>query len=168
MTKAIEARKTALRRSLRRTRQAVPDQARQAAAVNICERTAQQDFFQTANTIVFYQDVDGEVSPQLLLKAALQAGKTCCLPIVPTNRGQPLMFAPITATTKLVRNKWGILEPPANNRLLPNQLDLALLPLVAFDPRGASAGHGPGLLRPHLSLQAHASRAQAVYGGPGL
>jgi 5-formyltetrahydrofolate cyclo-ligase len=46
---------------------------------------------------------------------------------------------------ELVRGKHGILEPPANSPVVPlNQLDLVLVPGVAFDLHGRRLGRGYG------------------------
>lgn len=51
-----------------------------------------------------------------------------------------------TEETSLVENKWGIPEPdPALSKLIrPEEIDIVLIPLLAFDQSGYRAGYGGG------------------------
>jgi 5-formyltetrahydrofolate cyclo-ligase len=57
-----------------------------------------------------------------------------------------MVFCPITSTTKLKKNHFGIFEPDfRNTACMPaNRLSLVLLPLVAFDTYGNRMGMGGG------------------------
>lgn len=46
----------------------------------------------------------------------------------------------------LVENKWGILEPSPEGRreVQPEQMDLVIIPLLAFDKQGNRVGYGKG------------------------
>lgn len=46
--------------------------------------------------------------------------------------------------TKLVKNKWQILEPTANGIVEIENLDVVLIPLLCFDERGFRVGYGKG------------------------
>lgn len=47
---------------------------------------------------------------------------------------------------KLVENSWGILEPSEENqvKILPQQIDLVIIPLLIFDKNGNRVGYGKG------------------------
>jgi 5-formyltetrahydrofolate cyclo-ligase len=47
---------------------------------------------------------------------------------------------------KLIENPWGILEPSGENqeKILPNQIDLVIIPLLIFDKNGNRVGYGKG------------------------
>ncbi len=47
-------------------------------------------------------------------------------------------------TTKMTLNAWGIPEPEAGEMILPQQLDVVLVPLLAIDERGQRVGYGKG------------------------
>ena len=57
-----------------------------------------------------------------------------------------LRFAELTEKTQWEKNRFNILEPEASweNTLLAEQLDIVLLPLVAFDREGHRLGMGGG------------------------
>lgn len=89
---------------------------------------------------------DGEIDPQPLLRQLLAAGKQCYLPRI-GRRWQPrLQFLPWTPTTPLRPNRFQIPEPqlPPSTRRRVSDLDLLLLPLVAFDATGNRLGMGGG------------------------
>lgn len=52
----------------------------------------------------------------------------------------------LTPETPLTENRWGILEPQQNARITieSEQIDLVLVPLLAFDKRGHRVGYGRG------------------------
>ena len=47
---------------------------------------------------------------------------------------------------KLIENSWGILEPSGENqkKILPEQIDLVIIPLLIFDINGNRVGYGKG------------------------
>jgi 5-formyltetrahydrofolate cyclo-ligase len=52
---------------------------------------------------------------------------------------------------ELVRNAFGIAEPVSGAVIEPDEIDLALVPLLAFDQRGYRAGYGKGYYDKFLS-----------------
>lgn len=49
-----------------------------------------------------------------------------------------------TDETKLVLNKWGIPEPENGLEINPEDIDMVLIPLLAFDQTGQRVGYGKG------------------------
>jgi 5-formyltetrahydrofolate cyclo-ligase len=47
---------------------------------------------------------------------------------------------------KLIKNPWGILEPSGESeeKILPKQIDLVIIPLLIFDKNGNRVGYGKG------------------------
>jgi 5-formyltetrahydrofolate cyclo-ligase len=134
-----------LRDSLRQFRQALPLEAHQATNQALSELAQQQDFYRNAQHIAFYHAVDGEIDPKPLLDAALAAGKQCYLPVISGENSDMLSFAPFDSDTKLIKNQWGILEPPQPDVFIPpTHFDLVLVPLVGFDKNCFRLGMGKG------------------------
>lgn len=55
------------------------------------------------------------------------------------------------ADTKLIKNKWHIDEPTGAELIEIEQIDLVLVPLLAFDERGFRVGYGKGFYDKFLS-----------------
>jgi 5-formyltetrahydrofolate cyclo-ligase len=53
--------------------------------------------------------------------------------------------------TEFVENRWGIREPAAGERIAPNELDAAVVPMLAFDREGHRIGYGKGFYDRHLA-----------------
>ena len=103
--------------------------------------------YQHAETVMFYVDVRSEVRTRSALEAALDSGKRI---VVPYCAGDDLGLFHLEAMDELEIRTFGILEPCDRLRALPEkkvnatELDLILVPGVAFDRRGGRLGHGRG------------------------
>ncbi|MGV3585800.1 MAG: 5-formyltetrahydrofolate cyclo-ligase [Adhaeribacter sp.] len=54
--------------------------------------------------------------------------------------------------TELVQNKWGITEPQGAEAVAIEQIDMVLVPLLAFDTQGHRVGYGKGFYDRFLAL----------------
>lgn len=135
-----------LRQQMRQIRRSLsPFQQRHAAHL-LHQRICRHSLFQGVRHIAFYLPNDGEISPWPLLRYAWSQGKTCYLPVMHPLRPGYLLFVKVEPDTPLYRNRWGIHEPRPQAAKIrkPQQLDLVLVPLVAFDERGERVGMGKG------------------------
>lgn len=69
------------------------------------------------------------------------------------NRDQDVLEIVVCSPeTKYVENSWGILEPSEDEKILePKELDVVLIPLIAFDEQGFRCGYGKGYYDKFLS-----------------
>ena len=134
-----------LRESYRAARKRLSRDEQEAAATALHSLVIAQDFYQSATKIAFYFAVDGEINPQPLLSQALAEGKSCYLPVIDQRDEQLLSFASYDDATELVRNRWGIAEPPRPDTYISSAgFDLVFVPLVAFDRECHRLGMGKG------------------------
>ena len=129
---------------MRAQRRALDDTRRHEAAVDLSRRLRRCRFFIAARRIAVYLPNDGEIALQPVIEHLWRAGHTVALPVVrPDGK---LDFAVFDPDTPLGANKYGIPEPLAGRsaRIPPRQLDLVLMPLVAFDATGNRLGMGGG------------------------
>ncbi len=95
---------------------------------------------------MFYVSLLEEVDTLPLLKAALEAGCTVTVPFVDKNSNS-LLSVPIgNPETDLERGNYGILEPKKELvvRFDIHQLEVVLVPGIAFDREGRRLGRGKG------------------------
>ena len=135
-----------LRRRLRAERQALTDEAHRHAALQLVRTAAGSAIFRNADRIAFYFPNDGEPDVLPLLERAQRMRKRCYLPVLNTLASDRLWFVPYEPGERLALNRFGIPEPDRGprRRVAATRLDLALIPLVAFDPQGNRLGMGSG------------------------
>ncbi|MFV9615561.1 MAG: 5-formyltetrahydrofolate cyclo-ligase [Gammaproteobacteria bacterium] len=130
----------------------VQQQHSQALRQNI----AKEKTWRNSQHIALYLANDSEIDPYLLFEHARFLGKNVYLPILAPLKNS-LYFAPYDADKPLKRNRFNILEPvcqPAKWKTA-SQLDLLLLPLVAFDTQGNRIGMGGGFYDRTLAYMQH-------------
>jgi 5-formyltetrahydrofolate cyclo-ligase len=113
----------------------------------ICERLAALPEYARANTVMYYVDVRSEVRTRHYLPAALTQGKRI---VVPYCVNGELELFHLQNMDELALGMYKILEPKAELRALAGkrveagELDLVIVPGVAFDRDGGRTGHGFG------------------------
>jgi len=137
--------KRELRAKARVARQAQPN--KDALSRRICGKFAASPEYASARTVMLFVDFGDEVRTRHLLAAALEEGKAV---VVPYCEGDVLKLFRLMSTDELSPGTWGILEPKAelrarcDRRIGMDEVDLVMVPGVAFDRRGGRLGHGKG------------------------
>lgn len=104
--------------------------------------------YDAARTVMFYVDVRAEVRTRQDLPRALESGKRIIVPWC--NASGELELFLLESMDELELGMYRILEPREELRGLPHKkvapedLDLIMVPGVAFDRRGGRTGHGKG------------------------
>jgi 5-formyltetrahydrofolate cyclo-ligase len=98
-----------------------------------------------ARRIAGYVAVGGEPPLEPVAEACLAAGKRWLLPVLARDRA-PMRFAPWHPACAMAPNRHAIPEPVVPDAALVDgpDLDVVLLPLVAFDRHGHRLGSGSG------------------------
>lgn len=145
MTPAPDNSKAALRAEVRAQLKALSPEQRAASAAAACNRLAETSLWQQARRVMLYAPLADELDVWPLLALAQSAGKTIALPRFDAAT-QTYTAAIITNTDRdLITGRFGVREPAAACPALPlNQLDLLLVPGVAFALDGHRLGRGKG------------------------
>lgn len=142
------AARAALRASLRAKRAGLGASERVAAANGVVASLEQLPEFHVDQRIAGYWAVGGELPLHAAVARLRARGQQYYLPVVTDagSDGRSLRFAPLFADSVLRPNRYGIPEPDCDATTLigPAQIELVLLPLVAFDRRGHRIGMGAG------------------------
>lgn len=98
--------------------------------------------YKEAEDILFYLSKEDEIETKGLITKALQDGKNVYVPCI---QGDQLIICPLTKESTLQTGPFGVLEPVNKEDCThPKQLDLILVPGLAFDERGHRLGYGKG------------------------
>ncbi len=155
----------ALRASLRQSRQELSSEKQHVAARSLLDLIGHQDFFRVAQRIAFYQVIDGEIDPKLLLDLALSEGKACFLPVLSRENPEFVSFAPYDVDTALVENQWGIAEPSPDTIVSPTNFDVVFVPLVGFNEQCFRLGMGKGFYDRTFSFKIFNRRSRPLLVG---
>lgn len=134
--------KRVLRASMLEARQRLSRAEQDASAALMLEALTSLREYAAARSVALYVASYGEVPTGALINRAIAAGKAVLLPAVTT---QGVVFRRITTEADLVRGRYGIQEPPPYCKALePSEIDLFVIPGVAFDLSGKRIGYGKG------------------------
>src|SRR3954467_13707535 len=138
--------KQKLREQAHANRNAQPD--KDALSDAICATFLALPEYAAARTVLFYVDVRSEVRTRQALPTALTHGKKIVVPWC-NDQGELELFH-LESMDELATGMYRILEPRPELRSLPakqvaaTELDLVMVPGVAFDRSGGRMGHGKG------------------------
>jgi 5-formyltetrahydrofolate cyclo-ligase len=118
----------------------------------ICNKFIEQSSYQKANTIMWYVHCRSEVRTINALKKELNGAKRIVIPFCTKDSHQQnkLGLWLLNDLDELISGTWGILEPPqkrwneAKKTIDPQEIDLIMVPGVAFDRNGGRLGNGAG------------------------
>jgi len=129
-----------MRRRLRAARRAVSATARTTAAVAIDRALARLGLPKPGTRLSAFHPFDGEIDPGVVLKRARAIGCRVYFPVVTSLRARRMRF---------------VAQEDGGGTIAPRWLDLVLVPLVGFDPRGHRLGMGAGLYDRHFEFLRH-------------
>ena len=97
------------------------------------------------NAVMVYLSMKSEVETHELVESLLNQGKQVIAPVVDTKSGQLITRRIQNLEKDLVRHRYGMLEPNVTCPIFPpDQLQLILVPGIAFDMNGYRLGYGKG------------------------
>lgn len=141
----LSERKRAIREAAHEARRAQPD--KDDISRRITDRVMGLAEYRRASCVMWYVDVRAEVRTRHALPEALASGKQTVIPYCVD--GELELFR-LESMDELEEGMYRILEPRAElrefaeKRVGVEELDLILVPGVAFDARGGRTGHGKG------------------------
>ncbi|NOQ34509.1 MAG: 5-formyltetrahydrofolate cyclo-ligase [Methylococcaceae bacterium] len=118
----------------------------------ICQQLINFSYFKNASTIMCYLHCRSEVRTLEFVKAQLKHKKRIIIPYCTKDKNgeNKLGLWHLEDLNELVAGTWGILEPPKtrwndkSKNITAEELDLIIVPAVAFSRKGARLGNGAG------------------------
>jgi len=136
--------KKALRKEILTKRKNIDTAEKEKMDKEILDRFFESKYYKEAENIFIYISYDSEIDTSEIIDKAFKDGKKIYVPR--TEFETRLMDAvEITSFDNLIKSSYGILEPSIeDSHINPNELDLIVVPGVAFDRNGGRMGYGAG------------------------
>lgn len=111
----------------------------------ICSRLEEHVFFREARSVLFFAPLPGEVDVWPLLTRTINGGKVVALPCFDVDRAAYKSRRVKNIHVEIMSGQFGIREPAVGCLEMPlADLDVVLVPGIAFDLRGNRLGRGKG------------------------
>ncbi|MBL4762217.1 MAG: 5-formyltetrahydrofolate cyclo-ligase [Gammaproteobacteria bacterium] len=135
-----------LRREIRTKRQQISTENHRYWCDQLNSVICSSSIYRNAKRVGIYFPNDGEPDLISLLSHQTAGNKTFYLPVLSGLHRKQLLFAELQRHTQFANNRFGIPEPISQpqKQLKASQLDLILMPLVAYDNFGNRLGMGGG------------------------
>ncbi|XID75425.1 5-formyltetrahydrofolate cyclo-ligase [Alkanindiges sp. WGS2144] len=135
-----------LRKHIRQQRRKLPARIQQQAGRQVAQHLRHSAPFKSSHTIGLYLSAFGEVPTAPLMQLCFQQKKQLYLPQI-RSFDRKLVWVKISRqqwqNQRFYRHRLGMLEPRARGTTI-DQLDMVILPLLAFDSAGTRVGMGGG------------------------
>jgi 5-formyltetrahydrofolate cyclo-ligase len=137
--------KETIRRDALKLRKAMSPSEVATKSMLIKSRLSQLDVFHDAQTILFYLSYDNEVNTHDLVKSDLSSGKTVVVPKTDIKK-KKIILSKLDSWDDLKEGSYHILEPKKEkiHEIDFHDIDIIIVPGVAFDLKGNRLGHGKG------------------------
>ncbi|WP_164078341.1 5-formyltetrahydrofolate cyclo-ligase [Alteromonas facilis] len=138
--------KRALRAQYRAARNALTADQQSHAAQQLCLQFTQAIQLQSEQHVGVYIANDGELSLSAVITQCWAKGINTYLPVLNTQQDGFLYFIHYHQDSPMQINRFGIPEPEfdKNSCITVENIDVLLMPLVAFDTQGKRLGMGGG------------------------
>ena len=135
--------KAEIRSVMRAMRRVLPESEQEIAASAVDERLAGFEPYRSARVVMAYMACRGELSLKKAIERVWADKKTL---VLPRCEADGIMTARrVASLNDLSPGAYGLLEPGASCEIMdPAQIDLILVPGVAFDRAGHRLGQGAG------------------------
>jgi 5-formyltetrahydrofolate cyclo-ligase len=145
-TESLFQQKTTIRKEILEKRKSQDQRISAEHSHSIARTLIGHREFQSAEKVLIYLSKDGEVCTDDLLDRAFELGKRICVPVV-DRESDDLWITELPGPKIDFRlGAFGVREPAEGdlNFVSPDQIDLAVVPGLAFDRRGGRIGYGKG------------------------
>jgi 5-formyltetrahydrofolate cyclo-ligase len=133
--------KREVRRRVLAARDALPETRRDAQAATVAQRLLGLPEVERARTILAFWSFGSELPTMPLIEAFDARGVIVALPVIVEGELEVRTYRPGEPTTVTA---FGAHEPAGGRRVDPQEIDVVIVPAVAFDRAGGRVGYGGG------------------------
>ncbi len=126
---------------MRALRDAIPDDERAAASREIARRMLDLPETRGARSVFVFRSFGSEVDTHGLIDDLLASGRRVSMPVLAAGRLEAAAYA---TGAPLVASGYGAMEPANRSIVDPTEIDLVVVPGLAFDRTGHRLGYGGG------------------------
>ncbi|MEW5898924.1 MAG: 5-formyltetrahydrofolate cyclo-ligase [Bacillota bacterium] len=139
-------RKGEIRKEVLKARLALPAEEVDEKSANILKRLLALEEYRRAAVLMTYVDFRNEVRTGDLIRESLARGKRVAVPFTDPRDRRLIPSLLLNFPEDLAPGTWGILEPAPGclRPVKPAEIDLVVVPGVAFDEKGNRLGYGGG------------------------
>lgn len=138
--------KSDIRRAAKRAVKALTAQQKADKSTLILSRIASSESIKSAKTVALYASLSDEVQSFELIELLSQTKRV----VLPRVAGDDMDFYPYTPSSLKV-GAFGIEEPQGSEPISPDEIDVIVVPGVAFTTDGKRCGRGKGYYDKYLS-----------------
>ncbi|MBI3317056.1 MAG: 5-formyltetrahydrofolate cyclo-ligase [Candidatus Omnitrophica bacterium] len=142
----MSSRKSSLRKKLQKRIKRISSEKRFAKSVKIKRKLLSEASFIQAKKILCYMALPTEVETRSLIQAAWRRGKKIYIPRIVQKEKHMTFYAIHNFSRDVEKGAYGIEEPKvvSSRRGKAGEMDLVIVPGVAFTKSGARLGRGGG------------------------
>ncbi len=134
--------KTEIRKQNKQRRNEMLKSEVQSKSAVIAELFVKSELYKNAKTIMLYMPLGNEVDASIIMKRAIDDGKRVVLPVTEADNKITPYFA--DADTRFCKGTFSVQEPTGTQKAQYDDIDLVIVPGIAFDKFGNRIGFGKG------------------------
>ncbi len=134
--------KAELRRQCKARRAALSESEVQQKSAAVADLFLKSEIYNAASCIMLYMPIFNEVDTLEIMKNAHQSGKKVVLPV--TDVDDNITPCCADADTGFKSGRYSVQEPVGTQTAEPDEIDIVIVPGVAFDKSGNRIGFGKG------------------------
>lgn len=149
----VHTAKQVLRQQIRQLLKSMSPEDRLRQSSRVTERVLHHPKYLTSHRISVYVHMPTEISTRELIQDAFRSNKQVFIPRYNVNTMEMVRIYSIEDLDSLPKTKWNIQQPSFDDKdreIADRNIDLVLVPGLAFSMDGARLGHGKGFYDRYL------------------
>lgn len=140
----VRSAKDSLRDAMRERLREFSAEEASSLSASVCRRVIAAEPFESAQTVMVYMPIPGEVDVCAIALRCFQVGKTVCVPRMDWKSRRMHAVEIRGFDDQFEARKHGIREPLSGAPVPTSEVDLVIVPGLAFDAEGNRVGRGAG------------------------